>query len=436
MIDTLNALLQKLDEPKARYNFLEQYYTGTQPLSFLAPEAREALGQRFARINSNIPRLAITSLVERLRVTGFRGVDIWSDWLRNDLPELSRTAHREALLLGQGYVLVWSGRDGRPLVTVESAHQMACLRDPGTRRITHAIKRWETDTTTEAVVYGPDVITRYRANHTGATTAGFKTVEELPNPLGVPPVVRLLNSDRILDEGVSELDDLICLTDALAKILADMMVSSEFVGRPRRAAVGISLEEVPVLDEDGNETGETREVNPFPEANRMMVSENENAKISQLDAADLAGYKNAVDIITTQLSACSALPAHMLGILSNQPASADALRAAEASLTARAEAKAALFGRSWEDVARLVVGVRDGADPLTVDVNVEWADPSTRSEAAAADATVKLVQAGVLPVSYALKRLGYDAATIDEIRAARRMEALDAQAVDLSKLVN
>lgn len=436
MTDILTALLQKLDEPKARYSFLEQYYTGTQPLSFLAPEAREALGQRFARINSNIPRLAITSLVERLRVTGFRGVDIWDDWLRNDLNELSRTAHREALLLGQGYVLCWADKFGRPLVTVESAHQMACLRDPGTRRITHAIKRFETDTTTEAIVYGPDVITRYRANHTGATTAGFKTVEEIANPLGVPPVVRLLNSDRILDEGVSELDDLICLTDALAKLLADLMVSSEFVGRPRRVAVGVELEEVPVLDEDGVETGETREINPFPESNRMMVSENENAKFSQLDAADLAGYKNAVDIITTQLSACSALPAHMLGILSNQPASADALRAAEASLTARAEAKAAVFGRSWEDVARLVVGVRDGADPLTVDVSVEWADPSTRSEAQAADATVKLVQAGVLPVSYALKRLGYTDAEVDEIRTARRMEALDAQAVDLSKLVN
>ena len=60
------------------------------------------------------------------------------------------TAHREALLLGSSYVIVWADRFGRPQVSVDSAKQMACLRDPGTRRITAAVKRWETDTTTEA----------------------------------------------------------------------------------------------------------------------------------------------------------------------------------------------------------------------------------------------------------------------------------------------
>ncbi len=60
---------------------------------------------------------------------------------------------------------------------------MSCLRDAGTRRITHALKRWETATTTEAVLYGPDEIVRYRANATGATTNGFHAVESISNPL-------------------------------------------------------------------------------------------------------------------------------------------------------------------------------------------------------------------------------------------------------------
>jgi hypothetical protein len=99
---------------------------------------------------SNIPRLAITSLTERLRVTGFTGVDVWDDWLRNDLDTESAVAHREALLLGQSYAIVWADRFGRPQVSVESAKQVACLRDSGTRWITAAVKRWETGTTTEA----------------------------------------------------------------------------------------------------------------------------------------------------------------------------------------------------------------------------------------------------------------------------------------------
>ncbi len=436
MNDTLQTLLQRLDEQQPRYHMLEQYYQGRQPLSFLAPEAREQLGDRFARINANLPRLAITALAERLRVTGFTGADIWTDWLRNDFDELSRVAHREALLLGQGYVIVWAGQDGRPLATVESAHQMVALRDAGTRRLTAAIKRWEDGKSTHAVVYQPDRITRYRANQTGATTAGFQTIDEIANPLGVVPVVRLLNTDRVLDEGVSEIDDMVPLVDALNKLLADILVSSENAARPRRFATGIELEETDVLDQDGQPTGDTEAINPFGESDKMMIAEAENAKFGQLDAADLAGYERAVDVITRQLSAVSGLPAHMLGVTHDNPASADAIRAAEASLTARAEARQAQFGRSWEDVARLIVGVRDGADPLQVDVQVTWADPSTRSVAAEADAVVKLVQAGVLPVTYALKRLGYTDDEIVEIRAARRAEALDAQAIDLGKLVN
>lgn len=435
MTDTLTALLQKLDGPKAKFADLERYYAGLQPLAYLAPEARAALGTRFGRMATNIPRVAVTSLSERLRVTGFSGADIYADWLRNDMDQESVVAHREALLLGSSYVIVWADRFGRPKVTVESAHQMACLRDPGTRTLTAAIKRWETDTTTEAIVYGPETITRYRANHTGATTAGFHTVEELSNPLGVVPVVRLLNSDRILDEGVSEIEDLCPLVDGLNKVLTDLLVASEYTGRPRRWATGVELEEVPLLDEDGEETGETTEVNPYPEGTRMLLAESEQAKFGSLDAANMSGYTAAVDILLTQISAVSGLPAHMLGVMTDNPASADALRASESGLTARAEARQAQFGRSWEDVARLIVGVRDGADPTQVDVTVQWADAGTRSIAQEADAVTKLYQAGLLPASYALKRLGYSDTEIIEIRAARRTESLDSQGVDLAKLV-
>jgi hypothetical protein len=52
------------------------------------------------------------------------------------------------------------------------------------------------------------------------------------------------------------------LVDALNKSLADMMVTSEYVGRPRRWATGIELTEEPVLDDDGQPTGDMKEVNP------------------------------------------------------------------------------------------------------------------------------------------------------------------------------
>lgn len=426
MTDLLTTLAQRLDESTARYTELDLYYSGRQPLSFLAPEAREALGSRFGRMASNIPRLAVTALAERLRVTGFTGADVWGDWIANDLDQTSGVAHREALALGTSYVIVWARPDGTPRVTVESARQVTVLTDPGSRRITAALKRWETATSTEVVLYEADQITRYSAPGLGATTAGFRVVETIPNPLGMVPVVRFRNGDRLLDDGASEIDDLMPLVDGLNKSLADMMTTSEYTGRQRRWATGIELEEDP-------ETGEA--VNPIPEGHRAMISENPDAKFGQLAAADLTGYEASVRVLLGQIMAVSALPSHYVGVFTDNPASADALRASEASLTARAESRQATFGRSWEDVARLVVGVREGTDPSAVDVRVRWADAATRSVAQEADAIVKLYGAGLLPASVALARLGYASDEIDEIRTARRAEALDGAGVNLTALL-
>ena len=101
MNDLLTTLLQRLDEPAARYAELDRYYTGTQPLAFLSPEAKAALGNRFGVMASNIPRLAVTALAERLRSPDSRATpSLWPDWIRNDLDQTSGVAHREALLLG------------------------------------------------------------------------------------------------------------------------------------------------------------------------------------------------------------------------------------------------------------------------------------------------------------------------------------------------
>lgn len=419
--ELVTKLIQRLNEPLARYADLDRYYEGKQPLAFLSPEARTALGNRFGVMASNIPRLAVTALAERLRITGFTGdTGLWADWLRNDLDQTSGIAHREALLLGDSYVIVWADQFGRPRVTVESAKQVAVQTDPGTRQITAAVKRWEDKdrNTSEAVLYMPDEIVLLRAQQTGAIT-GYSVVDTIANPLGVVPVVNLRNTDRIVgDYGSSEVDDLKPLVDALNKSLADMMVTSEYVGRPRRWATGIELTEEPVLDDDGNETGEMIEVNPIPEGHRAMISENPDAKFGQLNAADLAGYEASVRVLLGQVMAVSTLPAHYVGVFSDNPASADALRAAEASLTARAEARQQQFGRAWEQVARLMVAVRDGRDPsLIEDIRIQWADAATRSVAQEADATVKLFQAGLLPRSYALSKLGYSDDEVAKIEA-------------------
>jgi hypothetical protein len=449
--DLLVELLHTLDAPQWRFKQLLEYYSGTQPLSFLNPDDRAALGNRLPRMVANIPRLAVTSLAERLRVTGFEGADVWDDWMRLDLDQQAGVAMREALLFGSSFVIVWADANGRPLVTTESARQVAVITDPGTREVTSAVKRWRTRTTTEAVMYLPGEIVRLRADTPGAATAGFSVVQRLDNPIGVVPVVPVRNTDLlsvytpnangITDVGHSEVEDLAPLVDGLCKLLTDLMVSSEYSGRPRRWATGIQLTERPVIDSDGNPVldGDGNQVletvSPFPEGNRLMTADNADAKFGQLPATDLDSYRNGVAVLMEQISAVSALPAHMLGITSALPPSADAIRAAEAAITARAEQRQQTFGRAWEQVARLIVAVRDGVDPSTVVVRVQWNDPATSSVAQESDAAVKLFQTGLLSRRGTLARLGFSE---DEIAAEIAAQAADntSPASDTSPPIN
>lgn len=418
--DLLTTLLQQLDAPVAAHERLNRYYAGDAPLSFLAPEARTALGNRLTTLPVNIPRLVVDSIAERLRVTGFTGADVWPTWLACDLDQTSALLHREALILGTGYVIVWAGADGAPSVTVESAAQVTTIHDPATRRVIAAVKRWETKTTTEATVFEADVITRFRADSKGAV-AGFTVVETIRNPLGVVPVVRFRNTTRCLGAGTSEMADVLGLTDAVQKLSADMLVASEYTARPRRWATGLELDE----DESGDA------VSPISEGDRLMVNEAADGKFGQLPGSDLAGYTEAIGTLMRQVSAVSGLPFHQLGIGGDNPASADAIRASEAALTAKAEARQRVLGPQWEQVARLIVAVRDGIDPATVTPVVQWADPATRSVAQEADAVVKLFAAGLLPTSTALRRLGYSQ---DEITTIRSERALDNPAPALAQV--
>ncbi|MGV0746398.1 phage portal protein [Mycolicibacterium sp. XJ870] len=412
----LTELLKALDAPQGAILRLNNYYRGDRELTFVAPELQSALGERFPRVAVNYIRLAINSIAERLRLTGFSGADVWPLWLANDLDQRSALVHREALLTGAGYVSVWSNPDGSPRIVVESCREVATQIDPGSRETVAAVKRW-VDTVrkeTHAVLYLPDRIERYRAQQAGAAASALALVETLDNPLGQVPIVAFRNADLPLDDGVSEVADLTGLVDMLSKLTADLMVASEYGARPRRYAAGIDLIEVPrfnedgtpVLDVDGEPVIDTE--NPFPETDRMMVSENDQAKFGQLPGASLDGYRNAVDVILSEIAAISSLPPHYLGAFNHgNPTSADALRASEAGLTAKASAKQSAFGQSWEQVMRLAVAIRDGIDPADVNVRARWNDPATRSVSQESDAAQKLFGGGQLFSRTAiLRRMG------------------------------
>ncbi|WP_293019807.1 phage portal protein [Mycolicibacterium sp.] len=443
-MNLLDELFFALNLRQGAYATYDRYYRGQQAMGFISAESQRAIGNRLAHLVVNVPRILVNSLAERCRIIGFDpDASIWDDFIANDLDQQAGIVHRTALLYGQSFVIVWADADGNPTVSVESPLNVQVLTDPATREITAGIKRWSDRAKgeTHAMVYLPDRIEHWRADTARADASGaFALIETLPNPLGVVPVVRFLNTDLVNDAGHwntdfwgyghSEIQGVMGLTDALCKVSSDALIASEYLAKPRRWATGVELVEIPKMDEnnqpvlDGNGEQVMETINPFPDTDRFMLAADPESKFGQLSGSSLDGYQNLADLTLGLISAVSSLPPHYLGITHANPTSADALRASEAGLTSKAADKQSAFGRSWETVGKLMKAVRTGQAVADIKCRVVWCDPSTRSEAQAADAVVKLYQAGLLSKSGSLRRLGYSE---DEIAAEATARASEEQ---------
>ena len=439
----LANLLARLDAAAPIVARRDMYYRGRQPLRFMVDEVDEQL----SGFNVNLCRVAVQALAERLRVTGFDvkvdGRDVsdraWELWRRSNMDMLLGPLLADALALGSAYLIPWVDGVGRAVITGETADHVAVEHDPITGGVVAAVKRWQvTDANgvvveEHAVKYLPTRIVHLRKS---AATGRYAFVSAVDNPLEVVPVVPLINVDRVGDRvGYSVIDDMAPLVDALSKLMADMLTASEAVARPRRWATGVNLEDDedsgfmvdapgddgfmvdgPVPPVPGREPDAVK--SPFADDNRMMVSEDPASKFGQLPGADLKGYQTAADLILQQIMAVSALPAHMAGVTTSNPATAEAMRASESSLTTRGEHSIRVFDAPVEWAVRLLVAIDEGVSPERVEASTRWADPATRSVAQEADAAVKLHADGLLSLDEARQRVGIDPTTTNDEGAA------------------
>ncbi|MBK6887019.1 MAG: phage portal protein [Tetrasphaera sp.] len=402
-----------------------RYYEGRQGLSYMAPELIREMEGRIQPVIVNWPRLVVDSLEERLDVEGFR-IDqrvedrLWDFWQANGLDEASQQAHVDALAMRRSYVIVGANDSSdTPLITVESAAQVYADRDPRTRQVTKAIKRWTDDDDNEFLtLYLPDRTVYLVTEYNGRVTREYDT--DVHN-LGVVPVVPIVNRSRITDnDGVSELADVVPLSDAACKIATDMMISAEFHAMPRRVVVGMGEDDQ--FDQNGRPLSKWAQI-----AGRIWTIDAlpSEVNVQQFNEANLANFHQTLNTLARMVASMSGLPPHFLGYSDANPTSADAIRSAETRLVKRAERRQRAFGGAWEQVMRLALLVADNTLPEGIDsLETIWRDASTPTVAQKADAAVKLRTAGLISLRQAREDLGY---TQEQIAV---MEADDTKAVD------
>ncbi|NXY93512.1 phage portal protein [Streptomyces sp. BR123] len=411
---------------------LNAYYEGTQPLSYMAPELQAELQETVRQVVINWPRLVVDSLEERLDVEGFRFPDepdsdreLWRIWQANDMDEQSQQGHLDSLVMGRAYVVIGTraGDESTPLVTVESPLDMYAEFDPQTREVRATVKRWSDETEDGRVEHATLMLPN--SNSWWLKEKGV-WVEDPDHPkdehnIGEVMVEVLANRPRLKCQGgVSELTDVIPLSDAACKIATDMMVSAEYHATPRRVAFGFGEEDF--VDANG------RRVSAFSRIiGRMWATEknrkDDGADVVQFSEASLSNFHETIKQLATLVASLAGMPPHFMGQSTDNPASADAIRSAETRLVKRAERRQRRAGGTWERVNRKVMRLRDGVwNDEARSLETIWRDASTPTVAQVADAAVKKFVAKIVPLRQTREDLGYTQAQIV------RMEALDREA--------
>ena len=428
-------LQARLDADRPELKRYRDYYAGRHRLLFASLRFRQAFGWLFQDLADDWCALVVDAAAERLEVQGFRAAGsedtdaaAWETWQRSRLDARAPVAHTEAIKSGRCYVLAGPPPEGedRAVMTVESPLNAIVESDPANpdRRLA-ALKRWrDVDGSWRMTVYLPGGVFRFAADAgaAGAPPDGMASWHPLTgedwavaNPAGVVPMVPMLNNPDLRGDGISDLRKVIPLQDAANKLLADLLVASEFASFRQRWATGI---EIP-RDDDGNPIN----VDLRMAVNRLLTVENPDARFGEFEASDLGNYVKAIEMLVQHIAAQTRTPPHYLLGQSGAFPSGESLKSTETGLVAKVRRKMLDFGDAWEEAIRVARALEPGGAYTRDDaIETVWADPESRTEGEHVDAVLKKKALGV-PQAALWEELGYSPSQIARFRELQAEQA-------------
>lgn len=323
-----------------------------------------------SEFTGNYCPIVVDALAERLKVAGFDAGDqggtfgdneeagIFIDWWnRNRGDALQIDVHNAAVREGDTYVIVeWDNEGEYPCWS----HEMAYDGSEGVKvhyskdkrnKIAFATKRWRVadphggmNSTMRLNVYTDDAIYKYASK--GGTNASDWAPYEVEGedwplrwvgsdglPLGVP-VVHFKNNPKGYNDGISEMDKVIPLQNALNKSLIDLIATADVAAFRMFTMTG------------DDPTGITIAPGSF------IYAENPDATIDVIDGMDMRPMIAVVDSFVTRIAQVSRTPLSYFQA-SAQIASDDTQRANDSGLVSKAQDRAVSFGNAWEDVLEI-----------------------------------------------------------------------------------
>lgn len=448
----ISRLINAHEFERPQLRALNAEYEMRSPRAYMHPEIQAELGERIKQVIIAWPQLVIDSLEERLDVEGFGLPDddaddeLWRVWQANDCDEQSQMATVDALTMRRSYIAVGTNEDDAdtPLITFESPLEVFADIDPRTRAVRSAIRLYgygfgygfqglDGQLGSQALVSGriERYATVYEPNRTSFydLTGDWKLLDRDEHNLGVVPIVPMVNRSRLADwRGRSELDPILPLAHAANKLATDMMVAAEFIAVPLRGIFGVGPADFE--DEQG------QKISPMQAlmGRLLVISDDEKvAREFEFASAQLSNFHSSIDQLARLVASLSGLPPHFLGLATDNPPSADAIRSAEIRLVKRAERKQRAFGGSYEKAMRLVRRLQGDDDPKWRQLETKWRDASTPTIAQTADAAVKKYTAGITTLRQTRLDLQYTEAQIDRMEAEDEQKAAQSPLAEIAR---
>lgn len=395
---------------------IERYFYGQHDDPYMPDGADAEYKLLVKRSVYNLCDLVVATPTQALYVDGFRPGNWspspeepaaipkeWDHWQYSRLDARQAAVHQSAITYGHSFTVTEKDKKGKIITRGMSPLRTAALyEDPANDIVPVAaltVRRYPHHTEDGQPLPGLAIMWDEKNRYEVHFGHGKNTTVTNPARHGASecPVTRFAAQVDLEGRTLGVIEPIIPVQDRLNQVTLDGLVASSGGAYITKTITGMAPPVI--LNPDGTpKMGEDGRPIPAPinlNAKRWLFAEDSEVEFGSLPATPLSGYIELAELAVRHLSSKSQTPPHhLLGQIANL--SADALKAAELSLSRKVDFYQKSFGESWERVFR-IAGELGGNLEVANDVHGEvlWRDMDATSLSATADALVKMKELNV-----------------------------------------
>jgi len=417
----IKIALEQILTKRDGYKQAEAYYEGVNAEVFANQRWFKLFRYEGSDFRFNFSKTVVDSVLNRLEIkqilAGTPQAEDYIDtiWEQTDLKLDINEIHRNALVYGDSYAIVWPDMDGTLAIDYNSPMNTCVIYSQENRRQKDfAAKIWQiNDGSTKMIkmnLYYPDRIEKFMSYgdlDTMSVSMNMTPMEVIPNPWGEIPVFHFRTHKPF---GRPEHADAFGPQDAINKLISTHMLTVDYQGAPQRYALssgGNSNE----FDDFSDDDTARENIGSLQNGPGELWYLQGVSSVGQFPAADPSIFTAPVMEYVNAMASITSTPNHYFLKGSNIP-SGQALRVAEAPLFKKVLNRQLALGSTWRDLFKYMFKI----EGIPADVEVKWENAESVDSLDNWDIAVRKKSVGV-SLRQILIEAGYDPEIADAVVA-------------------